>query len=244
MCTVSWTRDHDSFELLCNRDEQRSRQLALEPRVEKQRGVRYLAPIDGDRGGTWLCANEFGIVICLLNGACLSGSEEAATMADGSISRGLIPLELADVVSATDALRRLSAFDLSRYAPFTLVVADPDLPVAVAEWTGVELALLPYGDPFLPLISSSVEASEVRARRRAEFASQVRQGCDAASLRRFHQSHEYGLSAYSTCMHRADAETVSHSVIEVTNEAIEFRYSPGSPCRAVPAVVRTLERVA
>lgn len=243
MCTVSWTRNPDSFELLCNRDEQRTRQLALEPRVEKQRGVRNLAPIDGDRGGTWLCANEFGIVICLLNGACLSGSGEAVAMTDGTISRGLIPLELADVGSSTIALQRLNALDLSRYAPFTLVVADPDLPVAVAEWTGAELALMPYGDPFLPLISSSVEAAEVRARRRAEFASQVREGRDSAALRRFHESHQYGLSAYSPCMHRPDAETVSHSVVEVTDQLIEFRYSPGSPCRAVPAAVRTLERV-
>lgn len=243
MCTVSWTRTVDQFELFCNRDELRNRQIALEPRVERQRGVQYLAPIDGDRGGTWLCANEFGIVICLLNGACLSDLNSKPITVEGSRSRGWIPLELADVSCSSEAMLRLSRLDLSAFSPFTMAIADPDLPVAVAEWNGAELALLPYGEPYLPLISSSVEAAEVRARRRAEFDAQVRPG-DHDAFERFHHSHACGINAYSPCMHRQDAETVSHSLVVVCDQYIEFQYSPGAPCRAITPVIRVLERVA
>lgn len=243
MCTVSWTRREDRFELFCNRDELRTRQMALEPRVEQQRGVHYLAPVDGDRGGTWLCANEYGVVLCLLNGACLGGNPEGWTAAEGIRSRGCIPLELADVTDSPEALARLSKMDLTVFAPFTLAVADPDLPVGVAEWTGKELAILPYGEPYAPLISSSVESVEVRARRREVYAEQVKPG-DHDAFERFHQSHAFGLSAYSPCMHRPDAETVSHSIVVVNERQIEFQYSAGSPCRGVTPVVRTLERIA
>jgi hypothetical protein len=218
------------YRLLCNRDERRSRRAAIEPHAEHRHGVQFLAPVDGEYGGTWLSVNEFGLGLCLLNGACVSETVSGS----GGRTRGAIPLALADAYSARVVCERLSSMDLTPYAAFTLVILEPDLPAALAEWNGAELALIPFGDPYLPLISSSVDPAGVRARRRELFDG---------DLEAFHRSHADGLSAYSPCMHRDDAETVSFSEVRVNEAAVELRYSAGSPCRGIPPVVRSLVRV-
>jgi hypothetical protein len=67
MCTVTWLPRPDGYQLLCNRDERDSRQPALGPRLHEQNGVKYIAPVDGDHGGSWIGTNEFGMSLCLLN---------------------------------------------------------------------------------------------------------------------------------------------------------------------------------
>src|ERR1041384_8245608 len=69
VCTVSWVHQPGGYHLLCNRDEKRTRGAAFAPQVLERGGVRYIAPIDSECGGTWLSANEFGLSVCLLNGA-------------------------------------------------------------------------------------------------------------------------------------------------------------------------------
>src|SRR5438093_338902 len=74
--------------------------------------------------------------------------------------------------------------------------------------------------------------------------SGARGGCTAVDNRRsydtsspcvlhdFHRSHAPVPSAYSPCMHREDASTMSFSCIQVTNRSIELSYLPHSPCLA------------
>ena len=240
MCTVSWVHEDDGYRLLCNRDEQRTRREAIEPQHEQRAGVRFLSPIDGERGGTWLSVNEYGLSVCLLNGACLAGSTVTRDGLAPRRSRGEIPLALVDARTALEACARLSRLDLAEYVAFTAVIAEPDLPVAIAEWDGEVLAIIPYGEPYLPLISSSFDAAHVRAERSAEFLRMAQAG---DSLESFHRSHGAGPSAYSPCMHRPDAETVSLSEVRVRGDSITLRYSAGAPCRGVPPVERTLERI-
>ena len=57
---------------------------------------------------------------------------------------------------------------------------------------------------------------------------------DGEGLFAFHRSHAPARSAYSTCMHRADAETVSFSWIQVTHQETDFCYTPGAPCEKLP----------
>lgn len=234
MCTVSWQHLSDGYRLLCNRDEQRTRRVAIEPVEERRHGVRFLAPIDGDRGGTWLSVNEYGLALCLLNDACLS--HRVAAVPSPNVTRGAIPLALVDSSTAQEACERLAKTNLAPFATFTLAIAEPGLPVALAEWNGAELAILPYGDPYLPLISSSFQQEAVRAYRQAEFRRLGDPG-------EFHRSHAGGPSAFSPCMHRDDAETVSHAQIQVTDADIILTYVGGPPCRGIPPVEKCLTRV-
>src|SRR6185312_11981515 len=67
MCTVSWIHAREGYQLLCNRDERHTRRPAQAPTVRQNGGVRFIAPIDGEEGGSWIGVNEFGLTLCLLN---------------------------------------------------------------------------------------------------------------------------------------------------------------------------------
>jgi hypothetical protein len=241
MCTVSWLHHDSGYELLCNRDEKLTRKPALAPSVHLHGGVRFVAPVDGDHGGSWISANEHGVALCLLNGANLGGSRPSPN-SNGIRSRGLILLELADAPSAMAACEQLARTALDGTAPFTLLALEPGLPSSVAEWNGADLAVFPNGDPFMPLVSSSFDTHAVQTRRRTEFALRTRACVDGPALYRFHESHGGGPSAYTPCMHRPDAQTVSFSWIRVDDDSIEFFYSPAAPCQWQPGQTLQLER--
>jgi len=231
MCTVSWIHEDAGYQIFCNRDEKLTRRPAAEPRELCRDGVRFLAPIDGDAGGTWIATNEYGVTVCLLNGA--DEVESRSTL--GHRSRGLIVLRLASAESIQDVQARLWQGDLTPYEPFTLAALEPGLPATVIEWDGAEKRILPFGEPYMPLVSSSFEPAAAREKRRGELA---RLTCAAGvlnpvSLLMFHQSHLPERGPFSPCMHRDDAETASFSWISVTDVEASFYYSAGPPCRTL-----------
>jgi hypothetical protein len=117
---------------------------------------------------------------------------------------------------------------------------------ALAQWDGAELTIDPAADRHMPLTSSSHDAEAVRRSRLNEFARRVRpdRSLDPASLYWFHSSHGKAPDAYSTCMHRADAETVSFSWVIVSRTTVRFLYSPGAPCQSNPSDQQILARAA
>jgi hypothetical protein len=236
MCTVSWIRDNNGYQLLCNRDEKLTRKSAREPRLAVRYGTRFLAPVDGDFGGTWIATNEFGVSVCLLNGANLTGSEIHAG-APGR-SRGLLVLDLIPLASVAAACNRLRETDLSAFAPFTLAALEPGRPVAILEWNRSKKTLLFEGADRFMLTSSSFDSEGVRRSRQEEYSH----AHDGEGLFVFHRSHAPARSAYSTCMHRADAETVSFSWIQVSPKETDFFYTPGAPCEKLPGVRLKLAR--
>ena len=232
MCTVTWLRERGGYTLLCNRDELLSRKPALAPAVKKHHGVRFIAPEDGDHGGAWIAVNQFSLSVCLLN-------RYQDSRADGTnhTSRGLLLLDMAECTSGAEVLRRVCAVDLVRFQPFSLLVLEPDTDALVIDWTGTSCLIRHEGESAMPLLSSSYKTASVIEARRDWFERLTagRSRVDAATLFRFHASHSPGRSAYSPCMHREDARTVSFSWIKATREAVEFRYNPDSPCTADPA---------
>jgi hypothetical protein len=230
MCTVSWIHEDAGYQLFCNRDEKLARSAATKPQLLCRYGVRILAPIDGDAGGTWIATNEFGITVCLLNGTF----ERASPSSVGWRSRGLLVLDLASAESIQDVQSRIWQSDLLRYEPFTLAVLEPGQYTLVIEWDGVEKRILPFGEPYMPLASSSFDAAEAQRTRHREFEKLNTAGTlHAIPLLVFHRSHVPDRGAYSPCMHRADAETASFSWITVNGTEASFYYSAGPPCRSL-----------
>jgi len=232
MCTVTWLRERGGYTLLCNRDESLSRKPALAPAVKEHRGVSFIAPEDGDHGGAWIAVNQFSLSVCLLN-----RYQDLGAVGTNHTSRGLLLLDLVECRSGADVLRRVCAVNLGRFQPFSLLALEPDRDALVIEWTGSTGSIRQEGESALPLSSSSYKtASVVEARRTCfERLTAGRSCLDAATLFRFHASHSPGRSAFSPCMHREDARTVSFSWIKATREAVEFRYHADSPCTADPA---------
>lgn len=240
MCTVTWIHQPGGYHLLCNRDEKLTRSAALAPTVIRRGGVKYVAPVDAEFGGTWLSVNEFGVSVCLLNGRA-----EARTI-PAVRSRGLLLRELAWASTAGKCVLWLKQLDLNPFAPFVLLILEPGQPAAVAEWRNEVLSVDPAGDTRMPLTSSSYDPDGVRRFRLDEFARRAESAScvDSTLLYEFHSSHLAAADAYSPCMHRDDAETVSFSWVTVTRDEIRFLYSPAAPCRHSQSAQQVLPRAA
>jgi Transport and Golgi organisation 2 len=236
VCTVSWIHQAGGYHLLCNRDEKRSRGTALPPRVAELDGVRYIAPTDADGGGFWIAVNEFGLSLCLLNGHPSPAQR----------SRGLVIRDMVSARSVAECLLRVKQLDVHAYAGFTLVALEPRRPAALVQWNGGELTIDPAGDSHMPLTSSAYDPAGVRRSRLNDFARLGRSATsiDPALLHKFHVSHGSEPNAYSTCMHRPDAATVSFSWVAVTNSQVRFVYLPGAPCQCLPGERNILARAA
>lgn len=244
MCTASWLHLPDGYRLFFNRDEKRTRLTAAPPQRLLRNGVRFLAPRDGDAGGTWLAANEFGVTACLLNGANITGTEAGAA---GTKSRGAILLTCMDSPSAETLVARIANLDLTAWAAFTVVALNPGSPAALLEWNGANLTKQTESASVMSVTSSSYDTAAVRSARREQFrqiAGRPTAPTEAVLLA-FHRSHCPSHGPYSTCMHRDDAETVSFSHISVTTSGVTFAYHSGPPCGQAarsPAAAQCLNR--
>jgi hypothetical protein len=229
VCTASWLIRPDGYDLFFNRDESRERGGARPPRSERRDGVRVIAPVDADEGGTWIGVNELGLALGLLNSWQLEDRTGGYAR-----SRGLLVRDLLTATHADDVARGLEREDLGRYRGFRLALFQPGAEPVLFVWDGVELARTVAAEP---LSSSSRDASGAQAARgehlarlRAEEGPTPGRRRAAGVLERFHRSHVPERGALSPCMHREDARTVSASHVSVDGDAIHFRYAAGPPC--------------
>jgi hypothetical protein len=240
VCTLSWTRREDGYALLFNRDERVTRHPGIPPR-ESGEDVRWIAPVDGDFGGTWIAANELGVTMGVLNGpdAPSSGSPLGSPR-----SRGLLVRDLAESRSVAAFREGLAWLDPSLYRPFRIFALSPDEPLAFAEWDSVRLAIDDDAESRRPIISSAFRESEVERRRLASYARFVPSGPEPPieELDEFHRSHFPERGAHSVCMHRSEAETRSLTRIEVGRREVRMTYHAGPPCTPSPVSSRTLSR--
>jgi len=232
MCTVSWLEQAGGYQLFCNRDEKRTRGTARPPETHMRAGLRYTAPTDSDHGGAWIAVNELGFSICLLNGDHPSLGPATVTRR----SRGHVVTDLATSSTPSDALQVLRRQDLRVYNPFVLLLLAPNRPAVIVRWNGVLLRLDSRPGEQNFLTSSSYDVAGVRRSRVEDFTLHRQRGMDLTqAIREFHACHGGGASAYSTCMHRSDAETVSYCEVHVSPGEVTFLYSPAAPCLHLPA---------
>lgn len=226
MCTVSWMYQGPGYHLFCNRDEKRTRRPASKPLLLTRGGLRFLAPIDGDFGGSWIGVNEFGLSLALLNRGQGSPAQ---------LTRGLLVMNLIASPTLADATGRFAATDLSDFAPFTLLGLAPGLPAALFTWDGHDADVLADADSCMPLVSSSFDPAGCKSRRRATL-ERIRAKSPAlrpGALLAFHRSHSPAASAHSVCMHRDDAQTVSFTWVTVDGAEANMYYEAGPPCRSL-----------
>jgi hypothetical protein len=237
VCTLTWLRTADGYELFFNRDEARTRLPALPPRAQRRDGVDVLCPLDADAGGTWLGVNAFALTVGLLNGR----ADAPAPLAPRS--RGLLVLELLDAAGSAEVARRLEQADLSATRAFRLIALEPGAELLDATWDGRELRLARRGDGEQPVSSSSLDPEGAGRSRAAAWAEVLARGTpDSAVHADFHRGHVPERGALSTCMHRPDAVTVSLTRTRVGARRVELGYRPGSPCEDAATDWLALER--
>ncbi|MDB4537226.1 NRDE family protein [Akkermansiaceae bacterium] len=203
MCTLTWWRDRSgALEIYFNRDERKTRPIADPPALRELNGLRFLSPRDPKGGGTWMTANELGMVVCLLNKWELEGR---ATLSPKS--RGELVWQMAAISSLDEVEDHLE--NLESYPAFTLVVFSSD-GERRWDWDGKELT---RSEAMIPVTSSSFCFEEVKAAREGAFASGKR-GED------YHSSKDEPSSAYTVRMNRPDAQTWSRSRLVVGAEIV------------------------
>jgi hypothetical protein len=241
MCTVSWFHEDGGFQLFFNRDERRRRRSALPPSVHRKGSTRFVAPVDGDFGGSWIGANEHGLALGLLNGYA---DDDGASPPDGWTSRGLLLTALIDSRSAAMAERRLAALPLERFRSFVLLMLAPGVDERITRWSGRTLRRERRAAPSGVLSSSSFRTEDV-LRSRFELLEHMRasQDADPVGLHlEYHASHWPERGPYSVCMHRDDARTVSLTHVRVDAGEVALAYAADSPCRAAPGEPVKIER--
>jgi hypothetical protein len=147
----------------------------------------------------------------------------------------LLVLDLFGSRSAAEAVESAAERNLDEFSPFTLAVLEPAAPTALCVWDGTVPQIFLDADALMPLVSSSRDQQGVEQARKRAFQQ-------AESLEHFHRGHLDGPSAYSPCMHRDDAESVSFSRVKVSPSEITLAYSPGPPCRRIPPFTHTIPR--
>lgn len=245
MCTVTVLPLAGGYLLATNRDESPHRGPALPPAPALIGGRQALFPRDSDAGGTWVAVDEAGHGLCLLNG---DRSPAAPPPAD-PVSRGLLVLDLLarpghDAVWRTLNERR----DTGELAvrSFKLLVLEPGTPPGLVLWDGAELARERLPDAAV-VVSSTWNSEEVHARRSQAFAAlaEVPEPLRAERQRAWHSGHAPGVEggdAYSICMHRDDANSVSFTQVVVEAERVQMAYQSGSPCLGGVVVAAELGR--
>lgn len=235
-----------AFRLACNRDEQRTRPPAAAPRPQQAGTLRAIWPIDPVGGGTWVGANECGVVLSLLN----RNIEPAGPRPhdDPRASRGAIISAALEHQSLAAVARFLKEeIDPKRYPPFRLIGVD-GINSLVCEGTGatlrVEVSAL--GAAPLFITSSGLGDALVEAPRRAlfdEWFSAMGESSEAGALARadgrspsilqkqdaFHRHSWPDRTHLSVCMRREAARTVSFAAVTVSPDRVEFHYHAGPP---------------
>jgi hypothetical protein len=219
MCTVSIVRDASLTRVICNRDEQRVRAAATPPQEQTRSGVRMLFPVDPHSRGTWIGANQHGLVLTLLNAS-------RPSLTPARHSRGsLIPwlLSFKRLVDAVDASRSINT---EEFAAFHLIALQGDLVASLSSGRGsVETWAQRLTEPLL-WTSSSLGDDIVDGPRRRLFNEMLRAHrgnafrCQAA----FHRHQWKSRPAISVSMARADARTVSRTTVDITGDHVCMVY--------------------
>jgi len=239
MCTVSVVKLPHLLRLVANRDELRARPPALPPSVSNSGPLRVLAPTDPASGGTWIAVNDAGLSIALLN-----VNRDGDTAPEFPRSRGGIVPALMQCRTLAEVEALASAIDSSMYSPFRLVV------VHAGDGHLLEMSPATHGARRYELsrphmfTSSGLGDHHVEPPRRELFEATVLNGNSDDVLERqegFHAHRWADRPAVSVHMSRADAWTVSRTVVDIEAASVTMTYC-GEPGWAVRS--NTLPRVA
>jgi hypothetical protein len=242
MCTVLVNETNKGLIVAGNRDEALTRSVAVPPREVRQGNVSALYPVDPDGGGTWVSANDRGLVVTLLNDYSVVGPQIASPR-----SRGHIVRELAFERSVDSLSRRFESWDFSCYRPFEILALEYNCEGEVsgycAHWNGTKLVPKSLQVPHI-VVSSARDLEAARANRIRSLERTPHLWKSPKALRTAFSSHLPGSCVVSVCMHRTDAQTHCFWCVEVEQQRISMYYVDGAPCSEAPLTPTHLQRSA
>lgn len=235
-----------------NRDEFFARPTAGPILLESPRAL--WAGVDLRAGGTWLGANEYGLIAAVLNRRSQSPPDPSRR------SRGTLVADVLQCRTTAEAVARIEGFAPTTFNLFTLLVADPEAAVLLANepdhWRSREL-----GRGLHVVTNRESESLECpRHERTVQLLSPVVPLLNGRDLDRAVTKiwqalgdHGHGSAASKDplsvpCVHTADYGTRSSSVLILERSArrIRFLHAEDAPCRRplqeLPPLLLRLDR--
>lgn len=233
MCTLTIAPTRDGFLAGMNRDELRSRPLALPPQAFQRDAVQAIYPHESG-GGTWIACNSRGNLLALLNWSFADSKAMGLKLK----TRGSVIPELIYENGSRSVGARLAALDLVGMHAFRLVGAfNAEKTLCEWRWNGHHMAKTDYPWELHHWFSSSLSdsaAAEFRGRTCAAAASTAK-SVTREWISALHRSHDPGPGPFSICVHRPDATTISYTEVQCGQQAASMGYLAGSPCeKTVP----------
>jgi Transport and Golgi organisation 2 len=227
MCTVSFLERKNGYALAMNRDEKVTRAIGLPPSKKHINGRTVLSPSEPG-GGTWIALNNSGVTFALINWYSVR-----AQVKSRPVSRGQVVNTVSTSSTPEFAAAALAQLPLKKINPFRLIGFFPATH-EIAEWRWDLRRLVRQNSPWKmqQWISSGFDEPAAQRVRGRVFRQALKQKTAGSLdwLRRLHRSHQPQTGPFSTCMHRADATTVSYTEVRVSARKNAMRYQPGVPC--------------
>jgi hypothetical protein len=228
MCTLTVITGEDSHRVAMNRDEKIARGAGTPPEIREIHGTGAIYPGDG-AGGTWIAANEYGMVLALLNwNDVLCGT---ATGGPQSRGRAIPALIASRSLAGLQAAFRASI--LEGMLPFRLVGVFPsEKEIREWRWGAAKLESRVHAWESRHWFSSSHSDKQAESLRGAACRNAGSES-DAGSvpwLRRLHASHAGGPGPFSLCVHREDVKTLSYTEVTCTPATVALVHFLASPC--------------
>lgn len=217
MCTASWSIGKSGYSFIFSRDELRTRIQALPPRLCKKNGVDYLSPLDPQGGGSWIIANEFGLIVCLLNNYAASKEIDLKN----AQTRGAIPISLSNFRSIAECLEYIKESDLAVFPPFHLCCFERSGKGLLLSWDGHVLGERDLAEN--EMITSSSFMSETVQKYRGDLFRNM-STANEDDLFKFHTHGDHVDPAFNPVMSRSDARTQSMCILNVHGTQLSFRY--------------------
>jgi hypothetical protein len=228
MCTLSIVPTESGYLAAMNRDELRSRPLALLGLHQTLNPVSYISPREA-AGGTWIACNDRGRLLALLNWNLSEGQSRSVTR----VSRGAIIPQVLAATDLAESLRLLGELPLDLFAPFRLVgVFREDRLISETRWNGRTMTQESFPWERRHWFSSSLSDEGAQRGRGLACEEAAKQWPTSQSwLRRLHRSHTPHAGPFSICVHRLDAVTVSYTEVCVSADILTMSYLAGSACQ-------------
>jgi hypothetical protein len=253
MCTVTIVpmSEPGGWRLACNRDEQRRRPPARPPILRAYGRRQAIVPIDPLGRGTWITVNDKGVAFALLN---VNPAQVESSTGSGDYTpwssrplktRGALIPAIAAADSVVRATRMAGDYMVKDFAPFRIVIVDDQhMGQCVSDGYRLEIDVQPRAERPVMFTSSGLGDTLVEAPRRALFEQHF--GDDPAlwvqQQESFHRHQWADRPQLSVCMSRADAMTVSFTVVEVTEGMVRLMYQGSAPNEVSPRTTHELPR--
>ncbi len=234
--------------LVCNRDELRTRPKALPPLRRMCGEHAAIMPIDPTSDGTWIGANDAGLLVTLLNRHRSEDTSPSAARKLSMRSRGEIIPGLLSHSTLADALASAASLDPQAFQPFRLLLlCGQAISDVVNNGRSIEIGEIQTIDCPLLFTSSGLGDERVESPRRGLFEGMFAKDDDPEEIQDAFHAHIWPDRPHlSVLMSREEARTVSRTVASVTRDAITLSYEPigGDASEDIQVARLPIERVA